>query len=465
MDIHQLQVLEDFWRSTSKPTIVQREKLAVELGLEAREIQAWFQERRAQTQARKHMDEMKTLMALEAATEMAHESSGGYTPTQQDAHHMAMQSGASYASLQRSIAAAAASLNADMSPMQHSPATFDQQAVMYNHGLPHAPSQESYSSSYYGWSGPTEYEYQSGGHSLSKTSSTSSASSTRTGPGFNGGSNIDLLPMAAGAWTASPSYMTQGFEEQDFLPPMRSVDPPRARYPAKLEPPKAAIGGIKRPSLQRTNTCPATLQRPALGSNNSSMNINNNKTQPLRMRRRAKVPALGVGMCRSQSSLGDDGGADRRLSSLEFAPYPSTPLRRISSSYGFAASPGLLSPSVADLNLRVPYSANEAAFPFPASPISPEQGGVEITPVRRPIQGLSRHNSTVDKTATLSVAPSAFMGTPPMTPMPAAAAPAIDETHMLALGSSDPFLCHEPLPTFTAMDEHEFLAELTAAGL
>lgn len=453
MDIRQRQVLEDFWRSISKPTIMQRERLALELGLEPREIQAWFQERRAQTKARKHLDEMKTLMALEAASELSMDEAG-LVSMQQESRNRALQTDASYASLHRSIAAAAACMPLDVSPMQESHATFTT-------SMPHVPSTDSlHDPAYYGWSGPSDASFSTTGYDLSKTASTSSDSSTRTGPGAHQGLNIDLLPMAAGAWPVSAGLVEPTFDEPDFLPPMRSVEPPRARIPAalKIEAPKPV--GMKRPSLQRTNTCPATLQQmPSAGGSS--------KTQPLRMRRRAKLPAaLGVGMCRSQSSLGDDAGADRRLSSLEFAPYPSTPLRRVSSSYGFTASPGLMSPSVGEYNMKLPYSATEMHFPFPASPISPEQLGAEATaaaaavaaatPIRRPVGALSRHNSARDPSSVTMRSP--FTGTPPMTPiMPVGA--------ISAFGGSDPFLCHEPMPVMSTLDEHDFLAELSAVGL
>ena len=239
MNEHQACTLEEYYRQSSKPTAVQRESMARVLGLHPEQVHSWFQDRRARAKAAKRIEAARTLKALETA----HLPNPNH-PYQFSApmeHRTQSAAEASYASLARSLAAAAACMNPSMESLQE-------------------PVYPEY-----------DYPVQS---PISATFDLYRSDTTFSG-------------MSTPADTEFPEYPWNGGYNSPYGNlPTRSVDMPRPMSKA-------------RPTLSRTRTCPEGIARPIPRRSASSSVID----EPAR-RRRPKMSPLSTNMSRSQSSLG-----------------------------------------------------------------------------------------------------------------------------------------------------------------
>ncbi|BFZ57649.1 hypothetical protein PYCC9005_004702 [Savitreella phatthalungensis] len=431
MDAQQRASLEDFWRSANKPTVSQRESFAHHLGLDPKIVQAWFAERRTQAKARRQLDEMNAILALEQAT------SRSSTPAFERPSNLSRTS-------HNTSLAMSSSMSRNESADCSQAGSYAPSSSIEMGSFPLRSSSQT-GQLFYGDSATPELSARSAPSdqtakrilAISSMEDASSSTRSKAEPGLYAQQTSDSQWATVGfdgSLASLPEHNDKAL--RDFMPPMRSVDAPRARAPLKTI--STAVSnrtlaskapGLRRPALQRTHTCPAVVNAPG----SKSLSIGSmSTTQSIRVRRRPKLSPLGIGMSRSQSSIGDDGGADRRLSSLELAPYPTTPLRRVSSSYGVTYAPSPLDPRF-DLYTREPQSAatdSGFSFMFPPSPISPENGlvglGVNQLGPSIPMSLLSDSTLAITREECSNV-----VGTPPLTPIH----PAVEVSHFASIGS------------------------------
>ena len=118
MDDPQQRFLEQVFNQTPKPTVAQKDQLASRLKVSSAVVRAWFSARRSKAKEDKLVEEQQTWAALENAHQVSPLEQAAVSHTQTVDHRA--QSEASYASLARSLYAAAACMPTNDSEYEHS---------------------------------------------------------------------------------------------------------------------------------------------------------------------------------------------------------------------------------------------------------------------------------------------------------------------------------------------------------
>ncbi|CCG81560.1 protein of unknown function [Taphrina deformans PYCC 5710] len=362
MDESQQRLLEQLFCQTPKPTVAQKEQIAAKLNVSNAVIRAWFSVRRSKAKEDKLVEEQQAWAALENAHQVCPLEQLAISQAQPVDHRA--QSEASYASLARSLYAAAACM----------PTTEND----YEPSMPPSPA----------------FHYSGSQSAYSPTSATA--------PSF-GMSDSSMMMMRSDSQYSN--FTTPGemadlssfpFYQSSYLPTPQAAansmiyDAPQTYMP--VEAPSI------RPRLQRTWTAPEQaparpLSRRTVSTSYGSFGTENDHSEPIRIRRRPKLSPLGIGMSRSRSSLGyEDSGSPsaRRPAASKDFPYPITPVRRIASAvavptlstiptYSPTSSQSGNSPESVYQDRHGSVGEISAANPhFPPSPVSPEHVGVLI---------------------------------------------------------------------------------------
>lgn len=350
MDDYQQRVLEHLFSQTSKPTVLQREEIANQIGVSPKMVQSWFLERRAKAKADKIIEERQTLDALENAHQISPHEAAAACLTRPVNYRT--QSAASYASLHRAISAARQCMPSEFaidSSIPPSPSDFSMDA-----GFPlYSPMESSFAMS----------------SCMARSESQYSTFTTNTPGDFQDLSEFPFLAISS-AHVSTPSATNDSmvYQDPDFTPR------------------PAATRVATRPTLQRTWTAPESMSRPvSRKAMSSSFNENSMAAQPMRVKRRnPKLSQLGVNMARSRSSLGYEQSEfpySVRRSNVadDFQEVPITPVRRIASGMSLASGDSFSSvfsmtpiDSSESSQDSPAFSASMPGLQFPPSPITPE---------------------------------------------------------------------------------------------
>lgn len=406
MDENQERLLEQMFHQTSKPTLAQKDSMAEALNLPSVVVLAWFNERRARAKEEKRIEEIQTRVALENAHQIpAHEgprlqnnfhggSAGintGSSTLRRSSNHRT-QSEASYASLARSLAAAAACMPSSVDAVPDYDRSFPPSPVFHmGMSFPsHSPTNTSYG-------GPLS-------SSMMRNDSEYSCYSNVT-PGELIG-DVSSYPFFGTGYDVPAAASTTMNHGQVFeaIP----IQAPAFRG--------AATEGVPmRPKLQRTYTAPEHLSsRPIprrtvstssfgapAGDDPTALSPSSSSLESAaRVRRRPKLSPLGVGMARSKSSLGyepllEHSVASRRNMNQNEFPYPITPVRRVASTATMSSMTGvrLATSPTSSLSSNSPEQQQQQqeqqqqgpdpmdfGIHFPPSPISPDHGAYQQQP-------------------------------------------------------------------------------------
>lgn len=390
VDEYQRRTLEQLFSQTSKPSAPQREAVAEALNLPVRAVQTWFAERRTKAKADKRIEELQTRTALENAHHISSREVSAI-PTNQNTNHKT-QSDASYASLARSLAAAAACM--------------PQPDALYDRSYPSSPV--FHLNMGFPMYSPTNSSFDTSASMVRSDSQYSNFSATTNGdldqPDYS------FFPDHSGYMpTPATNCDTMVYDHLEMRPSTNEMH-------------------RSRPRLQRTWTAPESLQQRPLPRRtivSTSPGDVPQATEPVLIRRRPKLSPLGIGMARSRSSLGYEQSeypySVRRATALSDFPCPMTPVRRIASAAAVPTMATMRSFSTTsqdstgtkgDSGLASSIATQDCLasnIQFPPSPISPEHN-VHGTPS-------SAYKITSFELPHLPIGEDSF--TPPPTPLSA----------------------------------------------